>query len=369
MSTDNKDVDAGERETATVAKPVRKARGVGFAAMQAFMNEAAEPKLSATAPIGSPLESPAFRRMTADRKEPKSAGFVLTLPISKQALEMTYMELDPRLCVPSPLNPRDQSLLSLQDPDVARIKESFEREGQREPVKARVISGAGSTQQWEVVEGTTRLFIARALTEEQGTVVPLKAWVGPIPDADVRRLAKAENRDRRDLSAWETARALREDTQQLYKGRTQEYIAEQEGWSQTQVSNLLKLAELDERLLKLVASPSHISLTAGLQLVAQWAEIADTDRVEAIATLAGGVPFADATAVVKALKSYKAQQAAAAAKREKGRAEVVQAKNGEVVARLSPHRTNIGQYKLDMFAFSPAEASKIMEYIRKLKGG
>jgi len=30
-------------------------------------------------------------------------------------------------------------LLSLQDPEVARIKESFEREGQREPVKARVL--------------------------------------------------------------------------------------------------------------------------------------------------------------------------------------------------------------------------------------
>lgn len=344
-------------------KTARRKSGLGFAAMQEFIGKQ-EPKAGRSS-IGSPVESPAFQRKARETDAVAGNTFTLTLPVSKQDLLMTYTELDPRDCFPSPLNPREQSLLSLEDPDIARIKHSIERESQREPVKARLKHSDDGRTQWEIIEGTTRLFIAKTLTEERGVVVPLKAWVGEVPDIDIRRLAKAENRDRRDLSVWETARALAVDVTTIYQGRQQEYIAEREGCSQATISNLLKLAELDLRIVRLVLTPSQISLKAGLQLVSQWAALKPADQASVLEELAAKAPYLDAAALVRELKAVVLRRSTAAAKPIK-KPLIVQTKAG-VVARLSPHRTQSGQYKVDLFNFSDAEAAAILRFVKELK--
>lgn len=324
------------------------------------VEEGASPRRRVGAPLNSPIN-------TASGVDPfRKEAMMLPLPLSGGEIEMSLRKLDPASCFASPLNPREQTLLSLDDPEVARLKLAIETEGQRDPVLARPVTGEGGVLRYEVVCGTTRLFVCQALSAERGEPFELRAWVGRIPDADVRRLAKAENQDRRNLSAWEIAQALRADLASLYKGRSQEFIAEQEGISQALVSQLLRLAELDLDIVRRVSSPGAISRKAGLQILSLL-ESVDAARRERLLAAVGSEPYAAAADLLGALKSARAAQEEKKPSLGRRDAIVVKGKDGAPVAKLTPHRTAAGRFKIELFGFSEADATALANYIRKLR--
>lgn len=325
---------------------------------------------AAPARVSSPLESPAnLAALRQKQQEPSRSGqrTVLPLPVSHKDIACGHMELDPARCFASPLNPREQSLLSLDDPNVARLKHSIEVNGQRDPVLARPVLGKDGQLSYEVIYGTTRLFVCKALSAERGTPFLLRAWVGDIPDADVRQLARSENQDRRNLSAWEIARDIKANYDSVYKGKTYDFIAEQEGISRGSVGNYLQLSQLPKELVALVLSPQEITLRSGLQLMSLVQPLPEKERDRLLQQAANDAPFATSNDLLKVLKAAikSAQPAPSIPKKS---AIDVTARNGELLARVTAHRSEAGQYKLDLFQFSDDEVHALLAQIRKLKG-
>jgi ParB/RepB/Spo0J family partition protein len=277
------------------------------------------------------------------------------------------MELDPARGFASPLNPREQSLLSLDDPNVARLKHSIEMNGQRDPVLARPVLGDDGQLSYEVIYGTTRLFACRALSAERGEPFLLRAWVGDIPDADVRQLARAENQDRRNLSAWEVARDIKANYDTVYKGKTYDFIAEQEGISRGSVGNYLQLAQLPKELVALVLSPQEITLRSGLQLMSLVQPLPESTRRQLLTEAANDAPFATSNELLKVLKAAVRRGQPAAVIPKKSALELMD-RDGDVLARVTAHRSEAGQYKLDLYRFSDDEVHALLAQIRKLKG-
>jgi len=320
--------------------------------------------------VSSPLDSPAnLAALRQKQQEPSRSGqrTVLPLPVSHKDIACGHMELDPARCFPSALNPREQSLLTLDDPNVARLKHSVEMNGQRDPVLARPVLGKDGQLSYEVIYGTTRLFVCKALSAERGEPFLLRAWVGDIPDADVRQLARSENQDRRNLSAWEIARDIKANYDSVYKGKTYDFIAEQEGISRGSVGNYLQLSQLPKELVALVLSPQEITLRSGLQLMSLVQPLEEKERNRLLAQAANDAPFATSNDLLKAMKSVlrSAQPVVSIPKKS---AIDITARGGELVARITAHRSEAGQYKLDLFQFSDDEVHAVMAQIRKLKG-
>lgn len=320
--------------------------------------------------VTSPLESPAnLAALRQKQQEPSRSGqrTVLPLPVSHKDIACGHMELDPLRCFPSPLNPREQSLLSLDDPNVSRLKHSIEMNGQRDPVLARPVLGKDGQLSYEVIYGTTRLFVCRALTQERGETFALRAWVGDIPDADVRQLARSENQDRRNLSAWEIARDIKANYDSVYKGKTYDFIAEQEGISRGSVGNYLQLAQLPKELVALVVSPQEITLRSGLQLMSLVQPLPDKERDRLLQQAANEAPFATSNDLLKTLKGAIKSSQPVQVIPKKSALEIT-GRDGQLLARATAHRSESGQYKLDLFQFGDDDVHALLAHIRKIKG-
>jgi len=323
-----------------------------------------------TARVTSPLESPAnLAALRQKQQEPSRSGqrTVLPLPVTHKDIACGHMELDPLRCFPSPLNPREQSLLTLEDPNVSRLKHSIEMNGQRDPVLARPVLGKDGQLSYEVIYGTTRLFVCRALTQERGATFVLRAWVGDVPDADVRQLARSENQDRRNLSAWEIARDIKANYDSVYKGKTYDFIAEQEGISRGSVGNYLQLAQLPKELVALVLSPQEITLRSGLQLMSLVQPLPEKEKDRLLSEAENDAPFPTSNELLKSLKlALKSAQPSLVIPKKS--ALEITGRDGQLLARATAHRSEGGQYKLDLFHFGDDDVHALLTHIRKIKG-
>ena len=149
--------------------------------------------------VSSPINSLTVRSKRQQR-------MYLDMPVSKTTVECDLIEVDPRLCVASPLNKRVQSLLSADDAAVRQLLTSVRDEGQRDPVLVRHLKEPEGDKRYEVIYGTRRRYVAELLAEAGEGGGALKAWYSDqITDADAKRLADSENDDRQDISSWERA--------------------------------------------------------------------------------------------------------------------------------------------------------------------
>jgi ParB/RepB/Spo0J family partition protein len=311
---------------------------------------------ASSAPLNSPLNY-----LPPHPEDPLRTNILpFPLPVSGRMVEARLQQLDASQCFASPFNPREQSLLSMEDPLVAELARAIEREGQRDPVLARPVKTPEGLR-FEVIYGTTRLFIAKAQNRF------LKAWVADVPDGDARRLARAENKDRRDLSAWEKAVDLKRQIGGLYAGKSHEFIAEQEGISRPMITKMLRLADIDIALLRLLISPHTLSLKAGTQILTLLDSFDEEARAVALAACETQAPFADAADLLKALRTQKRASEAKALKLDARKPLVVKA-GEKAVMRVAPHRTEAGQFKIDLYGFSQEELAELVAFVKRSRG-
>jgi ParB/RepB/Spo0J family partition protein len=139
---------------------------------------------------------------------------------------------------------------------------SFERNGQLVPVVGRLLQGDPDFD-IEIVCGTRRLFVARHLG------IPIRVEVRELTDRQAAVAIEAENSLRKQTSPYERglwlAKLLRNG---IYRSRDE--MARDLGITPTQVSRLLKFAELPAIIIGAFPSPHDILESWGVELHKAW---------------------------------------------------------------------------------------------------
>lgn len=140
--------------------------------------------------------------------------------------------------------------------------DSFLSHGQRIPALARPLKD-DAAHDFELIYGARRLFVARHLK------VPLQIVCRNMTDREAAVAVDIENRQRRDVSAYERGRSysvwLRK---QLFA--SQDELACTLKVSASQVSRLMRMAQLPSVLVNAFASPLDICESWGLALMDIW---------------------------------------------------------------------------------------------------
>lgn len=139
---------------------------------------------------------------------------------------------------PNPMQPRR----SFDDPSLVTLAASIKSRGALQPVVVRPAEGG-----YELVAGERRLRAAAIAGLET-----IPAIVRGVRDEDLLELALIENIHRADLNPVDRARAYR--TMQDRYGLSHEAIGERMGEDRATVSNYIRILELGDDILSLVAS-------------------------------------------------------------------------------------------------------------------
>ena len=176
---------------------------------------------------------------------------LLAPPGDGDARGQELREIPVELITPNPRQPRkafdEGSLLALVD--------SLRERGVLQPVLVRPVAGGT----YELIAGERRWRAARLAGFE---TVP--ALVRPQDDAQSLELALVENMAREDLNPVEEARACALLVEEL--GLTREDVGRRVGRSRVAVSNLLRLLDLPDEVLELLAA-GHLSEGHGRALL------------------------------------------------------------------------------------------------------
>lgn len=324
--------------------------------MDAELGEGSGSSLPPQKPVSSPVQSSVH-----GRPRMVSQSFNLSLPTSQREITTRLMELVPEECFPSTQNKRVQSLLSFADPRIDSLRKNIREEGQRDPVLARPVKTEEGIR-YEVIYGSTRLFVLNDLCLNDPTW-RLKAWVGDVPDVDVAKLAKGENENRRDISAWEEARHLAQVVSDN-PGKSLEFTAEMQGISKTSLLNYLEVARLPEVLIRCLPSPQDITVNSGVQIAKVLKPLSQEELGRLIAGL-GTSSYTTSAGLLKAIQSVLQQAKVAESPIKKTRPLTIKDNQGRVKARVSAHRSNAGQYKIDVFELTDAQAEALVSNLRK----
>lgn len=140
--------------------------------------------------------------------------------------------------------------------------QSFLKHGQLIPARGRRLRG-DPVHDVELIYGARRLFVARHLN------VPLAVELQDMSDLDGIIAMDIENRQRRDVSPYERGRSC---ARWLASGyfESQEVLARALHLSNSQVSRLLRLAQLPGSIVNVFSSPSDMRERWGLELVDIW---------------------------------------------------------------------------------------------------
>jgi len=148
-------------------------------------------------------------------------------------------EIPADLIAPNPLQPRR----NFEEESIVALAESIKLHGILEPVLVRAVPGGT----YELVAGERRW---RAAKVAQLEMIP--ALVGRHDDAASLEIALVENMVREDLNPVEAARACAALTEEL--GLTREQVGQRVGRSRVAISNLVRLLDLPDEALELIAA-------------------------------------------------------------------------------------------------------------------
>lgn len=176
----------------------------------------------------------------------ENAPLQIKMPVTKQMVNFSLKEVDPKLVDVSSENERIQSFLD--EISLGDILPSIRRNGQQKPGTVRPLPNG----RFELIEGSRRLASVKLLGKKYLT------FVGEVPDADVRELSLIENRHR-DVSPYEKAKAFQ---RQLTSGEFSSWLqlGSSKGISDSHINRYKKAAELDELFVRILPSPSDMSL-------------------------------------------------------------------------------------------------------------
>ena len=143
------------------------------------------------------------------------------------------------LIAPNPRQPRQ----AFDEASLAALAESLRERGVLQPVLVRPVAGGT----YELIAGERRWRAARLAGFDR-----IPAVVRPHGDAESLELALIENMAREDLNPIEEARACSLLVEEL--GLTREEVGRRVGRSRVAVSNLLRLLDLPDEVLDLLAA-------------------------------------------------------------------------------------------------------------------
>ncbi len=154
--------------------------------------------------------------------------------------------------------------------DLEALTESVRREGVLMPVLLRPHSDG-----YELIAGERRWRAAQAAGLQE-----IPAVVREVDDLQALELAIVENEQRDDLTAIESARAYRRMMDEF--GCTQQQVAERIGKSRVQVSNIMRLLQLPEKVQAMIES-GDISMGQARPLIGLPPERAERLAAECVA--------------------------------------------------------------------------------------
>lgn len=149
---------------------------------------------------------------------------------------------------PSPFQPRQV----FDEAALRQLADSISRSGMMQPIVVRPASGSTASgapradARFELVAGERRLRAAKL-----AGLRDLPAIVRDIDDESAAELALVENLQREDLSPVERARALRALCERFELTHAQ--VAERVGLERSSVTNLVRLLELEDEIVELLA--------------------------------------------------------------------------------------------------------------------
>jgi ParB family transcriptional regulator, chromosome partitioning protein len=148
-------------------------------------------------------------------------------------------EIPIEMIVPNPHQPRQ----SFEEESLVALSASLRERGVLQPVLVRPVPGGT----YELIAGERRWRAA-----EMAGFDTIPALVRPRDDAESLELALIENMAREDLNPVEEARACALLVEEL--GLTREDVGRRVGRSRVAVTNLLRLLDLPDEVLELIAS-------------------------------------------------------------------------------------------------------------------
>lgn len=355
LSGSNKVVSGVKLERLKSQEAIEKVRAEAQEEIQAAKEEALAAKTETEA-LKAQLETE--KQTFVEKLESLESGvggasvLELTMPVTKQLVTFRLEEIDPKLIDISPENEREQEFLdevSLRDilPDIKKY-------GQQKPGTVRPKKGG----RFELIEGSRR----RKSCEIAG--VKFKAFVGDVPDADVRVLSVSEN-IKKDVSPYEKGVAYKKQIDAAeYENWTQ--LAAAKGISTSHASRLKALAELPVRFIKILPTPSAMSTKYGEEIgsLMKKDEAALDEKVEELLEMRDSVSspkdYPDYEEIVKALKSAVRSKIK---KPKQNEPQVYESKCGEYFLKHSV--TNKGATKFELDGVSDQQVAKIVKVIGK----
>jgi ParB family transcriptional regulator, chromosome partitioning protein len=187
----------------------------------------------------------------ADRTRGMGRGLAALLAPEDAEREAELRHLPLELIEPNPRQPRGD----FDEAALVALSESLRERGVLQPVLVRPLPGGT----YQLIAGERRWRAARIAGFE---TVP--ALVRPQDDAESLELALIENMAREDLNPVEEARACALLVDEL--GLTREDVGRRVGRSRVAVSNLLRLLELPDEALELLAA-GHLTEGHGRALL------------------------------------------------------------------------------------------------------
>jgi ParB family transcriptional regulator, chromosome partitioning protein len=174
----------------------------------------------------------------AERTRGMGRGLAAILSSSPVEADAELREVPVELIAPNPQQPRR----SFEEGPLVALADSLKHRGVLQPVLVRPVPGGT----YELIAGERRWRAAQLAGLDT-----IPAMVRPHDDAESLELALIENMAREDLNAVEAARAVAALVEDL--GLTREEVGRRVGRSRVAISNLLRLLELPDEALSLIA--------------------------------------------------------------------------------------------------------------------
>ncbi len=169
---------------------------------------------------------------------------VLGRGIGDEGLGVDTRSVPVELIDPSPFQPR----LEISEEELTELADSIKQHGLLQPIVVR-----RKGRRFEVIAGERRLRAAKLAGLQRVPVV-----VKDVSDRDAAVLALVENLQRKDLSFWERASAIRRLHDEV--GLTEEEIGRLLGISKSHVSNYLRVFSLPADVLEKLRACKGVTL-------------------------------------------------------------------------------------------------------------
>lgn len=304
----------------------------------------------------TPMQSPLMKEARTQIMKSK-----LLMPVTKKEVEVVHREIDPDDTWVSPLNPRNQDLLSADDPDVQSLRQVIRSETQRDPILCRMNPGPKG-ERFEVIWGSRRRFIGKLEKDAMGEFL-LKAMVAEkMSDPDAARLARSENDDRQPLSPYERGMDFARLRETQYKDYDQKTMAASEGVSEGLLSMLLVLSRIPVRVMALFTSPSVVAVKDGAKIRSALSLIGDGAEEKLADYVIKNGKFQKVAGLVKA-----AQEIAGVRGNAKPRsAPKTLTSTSGVKAKIATNRDRPGSLRIDLEGLSEDATAKIEAFLKSL---